>query len=185
MISLNDRTIYDGDMISRAQIRAARALIGWRQADLAEASRVSEISIKNIESGKTDARGSTLSKIEDALKAGGVRFVDENGDGPGVRLRRLIWKLTPLNPESRNWQASTVCQEVIIRAATEDRARNIASMAFGIAVERKSPTEDTILNPWGRIVGEASCERITDSGYPEDDPDEILDPAEYDHEWRP
>jgi predicted transcriptional regulator len=50
-------------MITPAQIRAARALLGWKQTDLAKAADVSEISVKNIERGATDARGSTLAKI--------------------------------------------------------------------------------------------------------------------------
>lgn len=102
-------------MISPSQIRAARALIGWRQSDLARESAVSEISIKNIERGATAPRSRTLKAIEDALERGGALcfsagshgsgvgagvmltdaleaagfiFVAENGDGPGVRLRK-------------------------------------------------------------------------------------------------
>ncbi|MGA7533951.1 MAG: helix-turn-helix transcriptional regulator, partial [Pseudolabrys sp.] len=41
-------------------MRAARGLLGWTQVELAEASGVSEISIKNIERGVTDPRSSTL-----------------------------------------------------------------------------------------------------------------------------
>jgi len=76
-------------MISPAQIRAARALLGWKQTDLASASGVSVISIKNIERGKTDARSSTVAKIERAVGDAGVMFLDAgvNRDGgPGVRL---------------------------------------------------------------------------------------------------
>ena len=91
MISDKERIVYGDDMITPAQIRAARALITWRQADLAEAAGVSEISIKNIERGKTDARGSTLGKIEAALKRAGVLLIEEGAasqeGGPGVRLR--------------------------------------------------------------------------------------------------
>lgn len=76
-------------MITPAQIRAARALIGWKQSDLASASGVSEISIKNIERGATDAKSSTLAAIQDALLKAGVAIL-EPGDtrqgGAGVRL---------------------------------------------------------------------------------------------------
>lgn len=82
---------YGAAMITPAQIRAARALIGWRQADLAERSGVSEISIKNIERGATDAKASTLSAIQDAFRKAGVVIL-EPGDmrpgGAGVRLER-------------------------------------------------------------------------------------------------
>lgn len=77
-------------MISPAQIRAARALLGWKQTDLAAASGVSEVSIKNIERGKTDARSSTMAKIENAIAEAGVMFLDAgvNRDGgPGVRFK--------------------------------------------------------------------------------------------------
>ncbi len=90
MAYATDITGYHAAMISPAQIRAARALLGWKQTDLAAASGVSEISIKNIERGKTDARSSTIAKIESAVFEAGVMFIDTgvNRDGgPGVRLK--------------------------------------------------------------------------------------------------
>lgn len=90
MIDRSTALAYVAAMITPAQIRAARALIGWKQSDLATASGVSEISIKNIERGATDARGSTLGAIQDAFLKSGVVFLDpgdtRNG-GHGVRLR--------------------------------------------------------------------------------------------------
>ena len=81
---------YGRPMLTPAQIRAARALLGWKQTDLASASGVSEISIKNIERGATDARGSTLGKIQAALEVAGVVLL-EPGDvrtgGQGVRMK--------------------------------------------------------------------------------------------------
>ncbi len=77
-------------MITPAQIRAARALIGWKQTDLAAASGVSEMSVKNIERGVTDPRASTLQAMQDALETAGVVFLDggvNRDGGPGVRLR--------------------------------------------------------------------------------------------------
>ena len=83
-------TAYRASVITGAQIRAARALIGWKQTDLAKASGVAEISIKNIERGVTDPRASTLAAIQRAFEGAGVVFLDP-GDtrdgGPGVRLR--------------------------------------------------------------------------------------------------
>lgn len=77
-------------MIEPAQIRAARALLGWKQTDLAAASGVSEMSIKNIERGATDPRASTLKSLQVALEAAGVVFLEEglNRDGgAGVRFK--------------------------------------------------------------------------------------------------
>jgi predicted transcriptional regulator len=77
-------------MISAGQIRAARALIGWKQVDLAKAARVSDVSIKNIERGVTDPRASTLEAIQTAFEKAGVVFLDA-GDtrdgGAGVRFK--------------------------------------------------------------------------------------------------
>lgn len=81
---------YPAAMITPAQIRAARALVGWKQSDLAAASGVSEISIKNIERGATDPRASTLNAIQRAFETGGVLFLDPGVNregGAGVRLR--------------------------------------------------------------------------------------------------
>ena len=79
-------------MMTPAQIRAARALLGWKQIDLAERSGLSEISIKNIERGATDARGSTLGKIQIAFEAAGLEIIPQGASsldgGPGVRIRR-------------------------------------------------------------------------------------------------
>src|SRR6266850_6026857 len=73
--------------ISAPQIRAGRALLGWTQAKLALVAGLSEISIKKIERGVTDARGSTLSAIERALHNNGVELL--NGGQPGARFRKL------------------------------------------------------------------------------------------------
>jgi len=80
---------YTRGMITPAQIRAARALIGWKQTELAKAAGLSEMSVKNIERGLTDPRVSTLQAIRRALESAGVVFL-ANGDaamGEGVSLR--------------------------------------------------------------------------------------------------
>ena len=86
---------YPAAMITPAQIRAARALLGWKQTDLAAKSHVSEISIKNIERGATDPRTSTLSALQAAFDKAGVVFLDP-GDtrdgGHGVRLKKAAQK---------------------------------------------------------------------------------------------
>jgi transcriptional regulator with XRE-family HTH domain len=78
-------------MITGAQIRAARALVGWKQTELAERAGVSEISIKNIERGATDPRASTLQLIQTAFEHADVVFLepgDQRPGGLGVRLKR-------------------------------------------------------------------------------------------------
>ena len=81
---------YPKKMITRAQIRAARALIDWTQTDLAQASGVSQVAIKNLERGATNPRVSTISNIQAAFDQAGVIFLDA-GDirigGVGVRIK--------------------------------------------------------------------------------------------------
>jgi transcriptional regulator with XRE-family HTH domain len=71
-------------------IRAARALLRWDQRHLAEASSVSLATVKRLESkpGILVAHASTLAALTRALEEAGVEFIDENGSGPGVRLRK-------------------------------------------------------------------------------------------------
>ena len=77
-------------VLSSELIRAARALLRWEQRDLASASSVSLPTIKRLESkpGIMAAHVSTVAALRKALEAAGVEFIDENGGGPGVRLRK-------------------------------------------------------------------------------------------------
>ncbi|WP_298282696.1 helix-turn-helix domain-containing protein [Acidocella sp.] len=71
-----------------AQLRAARALIGWSRDKLAENAGTTERTIARIEDGQTNPRRSTASAIRAALEAAGVQFIPENGGGAGVRLAK-------------------------------------------------------------------------------------------------
>jgi len=75
-------------MISPQQIRGARAMLGLTQAALAAAAGISTTALNNIERGAADPKASTVVALRRALEAAGVVFVDENGDGPGVRLKK-------------------------------------------------------------------------------------------------
>jgi transcriptional regulator with XRE-family HTH domain len=68
------------------QCRAARALIGWSQEQLATASRVAKATIANFELGKRVPYDRTLDDLVAALEAAGVEFT--NGGEPGVKLRK-------------------------------------------------------------------------------------------------
>jgi predicted transcriptional regulator len=74
--------------IKPAQLRAARALIGWSRDSLAKAAGTTERTIARIEDADTAPRASTMAAIRTALEAAGVLFIAENGEGPGVRLRK-------------------------------------------------------------------------------------------------
>jgi transcriptional regulator with XRE-family HTH domain len=77
-------------MLTSEQVRAARAMLRIEQRDLADASGVSLETVKRIErsAGPISALAVTVEKITKALEAAGVIFVAENGEGPGVRLRK-------------------------------------------------------------------------------------------------
>jgi transcriptional regulator with XRE-family HTH domain len=75
--------------VSVRQIKAARALMAWSQEQLSEAAGVSIPTIKRLEAhdGPLGGRNDTADKIRTALEQAGIQFIDENGGGPGVRLR--------------------------------------------------------------------------------------------------
>ena len=80
--------------LSSELIRAARALLRWEQRDLSEASAISLPTIKRLESqpGLLAAHMSTIVALREAIEAAGVEFIEENGGGPGVRLRKRTQK---------------------------------------------------------------------------------------------
>jgi transcriptional regulator with XRE-family HTH domain len=75
------------DMITSAQCRAARGLLGWSQRILADHARVGLMTVHQFEAGTNIPRRATLTVIRGAFESAGVEFIDENGGGPGVRLR--------------------------------------------------------------------------------------------------
>jgi transcriptional regulator with XRE-family HTH domain len=74
-------------MTRAIQLRMARAAVGWGVRELAEKAGVTANTVTRIENG-ADAKQSTLDRLKSALEAAGVEFIDENGGGPGVRLKR-------------------------------------------------------------------------------------------------
>ena len=70
-----------------AQCRMARAalLIGIRE--LAAAADVSPSTVTRLEAGE-ELKPRTIAAVRNVLEAAGVIFIDENGEGPGVRLRK-------------------------------------------------------------------------------------------------
>ena len=76
--------------LTSAQIRAARALVRWRAQDLARESSVGVATIRRAEltDDETSMTAANDLAVRRALEAAGVEFIDENGGGPGVRLRK-------------------------------------------------------------------------------------------------
>lgn len=65
----------------------ARAALGWSIVDLGREAGVGSNTVNRFEGGK-DTRLSSVEKMRAALESAGVIFVAENGDGPGVRLKK-------------------------------------------------------------------------------------------------
>lgn len=71
------------------QLRAARSLVGWSQAQVAEKAGLSIPTVKRAEGqGAIAASSDAFAAIRAALEAAGVEFIAENGGGAGVRLRK-------------------------------------------------------------------------------------------------
>jgi transcriptional regulator with XRE-family HTH domain len=75
-------------VIKAAQCRAARGLISWSQQDLAREARIGIVTVHQFEAELSQPRRATLDVIRRAFEAAGVEFIDENGGGPGLRLRK-------------------------------------------------------------------------------------------------
>jgi transcriptional regulator with XRE-family HTH domain len=75
-------------MLTAAQCRAARGLVDWSQSDLAQHAGVGIVTIRQLEAEAHAPRRATLDVVRRALEAAGVEFIDENGGGVGVRLRK-------------------------------------------------------------------------------------------------
>lgn len=85
-----------------------------------------------------------------------------------------IYKLTPIDLDHPDWQASTHKAPVIIRAKDTILAREAANMAFAIAVVHR-PGENTICMPWNQS-SHATCEQLTEHEFDEEGPDQVLEP---------
>lgn len=77
--------------ITGAQLRAARALVRWSAKDLADAAGVGLATVQRAESvdGTPPSTAGNQRLLRQALEAAGVIFIAENGEGPGVRLRKV------------------------------------------------------------------------------------------------
>jgi transcriptional regulator with XRE-family HTH domain len=75
-------------MITPQQCRAARGLLEWSQQELADRAGVGIVAVNQFENRVAQPRRATLKAIEHAFQTAGVDFIEENGGGPGVRLRK-------------------------------------------------------------------------------------------------
>ena len=76
--------------LTSAQIRAARALIRWSAEDLARQTALSVATIRRAEiaEGEISMTAANDLAVRRGFETAGVEFIDDNGGGPGVRLRK-------------------------------------------------------------------------------------------------
>ena len=76
--------------LTSSQIRAARALLRWSAEDLARESTLGVTTIRRAELTEDETSMTVANDlaVRRALEGAGVEFIDENGGGPGVRLRK-------------------------------------------------------------------------------------------------
>ena len=63
-------------------------MLDWSQQDLARDAEVGVVTIRQFQAGVNQPRRATLVVVRHTLEAAGVEFIDENGGGAGVRLRK-------------------------------------------------------------------------------------------------
>lgn len=69
------------------QCRMARAALGLGVRDLASLADVAQATVSRLERGE-ELKAATVQIIREALEAAGVEFIEENGGGAGVRLKK-------------------------------------------------------------------------------------------------
>ena len=75
-------------MIAPAQCRAARGLLDWSQQELAERAGIGVVTVRQLEAGIHEPRRATLDVVRRCFETAGIEFIDENGGGAGVRLKK-------------------------------------------------------------------------------------------------
>ena len=75
--------------ITGGQIRAARGFLQWTAAELAERSKIGLSTVRRAEdaTGVPPLTPANIDAMRRTLEAAGVKFIEQNGGGPGVRLK--------------------------------------------------------------------------------------------------
>jgi len=113
--------------IRPGQIKAARAILGWSQDDLAAASGLSVTTIRNIESGDMSPRSATTNDIRIAIENAGLEFIEPEGirrrtdevkvfQGPDSRDRFFDDMLQTIKEKGGDIIAIFTSQEIMARS---------------------------------------------------------------------
>jgi len=74
--------------VTGEQVKEARRLLGWTLLDLGYRARVCDATVMRFEAARRPIRPEKALAMRQALESAGIIFVEENGEGPGVRLRQ-------------------------------------------------------------------------------------------------
>ena len=78
---------YIFSMITGTQIKMARVALNWSARDLAEKAEVHPNTVRRVEADNQTVTKGTFLILEAALNRAGIEFIEENGGGPGVRIK--------------------------------------------------------------------------------------------------
>jgi hypothetical protein len=135
------------------------------QAALAAAAGVSVPTVKRLEKtdGPISANTGTEAAVRRALEAAGVIFIDENGEGPGVRLRKVVRSAEVSIRDARLVEAIRVMLELDDTAIVAPAAARVLRMV------RAGDSKPAIVQELGRIQNELAgrvagddCDRLAD-----------------------
>ena len=82
--------IGENFILSPSQCKGARAMLGWSRNKLASEAEVAVGTVVDFERGARQPYKRTLTDLRRALEEAGVVFIDQNGGGPGVRLKEPL-----------------------------------------------------------------------------------------------
>lgn len=111
-------------MITTAQIRGARGILGWSQGDLAERTDISATSIGSIENGITQARTSTLEIIQRTFEDAGIEFLASDG------IRKRSGEIQIFSGKAAFWQFYEDIYNTLLQTPGEVVVHNVDERKF-------------------------------------------------------
>jgi transcriptional regulator with XRE-family HTH domain len=137
-------------MLKPKLMRAARALAGWEQSDLAHASGLSIATVRKIEQGAVGIRKKTEGKIIAAFECAGIQLIAEDrGGGAGVRykereMNEQMRKYLDLRNKIKGWFIYNLG-----RKDDEDLGDMVDEVAFEYMMKLGDPASlNETLNRW-------------------------------------
>jgi transcriptional regulator with XRE-family HTH domain len=143
-------------LIQIEQFRAARGLLGRSQTKLATMAGLSLPTVKRVESGLgPPVSEHARERLRRALQEAGVEFIDDNGGGPGVRLRKLPRQSVEDRPRffAKRTQSPSATNETARRASSEPSGnrREMRPARSSIPTVKERP------NAWTRDADRMYC----------------------------